>query len=188
MTEELKLPELPEPSIRVTHETDTVYCADVPADQVPPHDNYWSEARVLSIRDSGIRYGMEMTAARLRDALEMWADDDDESWTLEIRGIRKIGSGDIVESLIALSDRTREEMSNPREEAKRPPPLVTQSYWQRGFNDGIHGKPENPPHPGHDGWDTAGRENAGYSNGYSAGLTARDELGAAIRAKAKEGK
>jgi hypothetical protein len=69
--EELKLPELPEPSIRVTHETDTVYCADVPADQVPPHDNYWSEARVLSIRDSGIRYGMEV-AAQIADDMVLY--------------------------------------------------------------------------------------------------------------------
>ncbi len=62
MSDTLELPELPEPSIRVTHETDTVYCADVPADQVPPHSNYWSEARVLAIRDSGIKYGMELAA------------------------------------------------------------------------------------------------------------------------------
>jgi hypothetical protein len=57
-----ELPPLPPPSIRVTHETDTVYCADVPKDQVPPHDDYWSLARVIAHGEAFARAAMERAA------------------------------------------------------------------------------------------------------------------------------
>jgi hypothetical protein len=54
--------ELPPPSIRVTHETDTVYCSDVPKDQVPAHDDYWSEASVIEHGRARARAAMERAA------------------------------------------------------------------------------------------------------------------------------
>lgn len=40
------LPPLPHPCIYVTHDTETVYCGDVPRDSVPPHDDFYSADKV----------------------------------------------------------------------------------------------------------------------------------------------
>lgn len=58
----IELPQPPSPSIRVTHETDAVYCSDVPKDQVPPHDDYWSLARVNAHGKACARAALERAA------------------------------------------------------------------------------------------------------------------------------
>jgi hypothetical protein len=46
---------------------------------------------------------------------------------------------------------------------------MNESYWQRGFEDGLAQRPASPPN--RDGqWD---RQNEGYSNGYEAGRSKR---------------
>jgi hypothetical protein len=64
-------PPLPAPSIRVTHETDTVYCADVPKDKVPPHDDYWSLARVIAHGEACASAATER-AARIAESDEFY--------------------------------------------------------------------------------------------------------------------
>ena len=46
---------------------------------------------------------------------------------------------------------------------------ITESYWQRGFNDGFANLPEQLPNKG-GSWD---RQNSGYINGYQAGRSKR---------------
>ena len=48
-------------------------------------------------------------------------------------------------------------------------PLITESYWQRGFNHGYSGARHTPPN-NNGGWDIEVR---GYTNGYDAGHTKR---------------
>jgi hypothetical protein len=43
--------------------------------------------------------------------------------------------------------------------------MATESYWQRGFNDGYAGNPPQYPNKG----GALDRQNAGYSNGYDCG-------------------
>jgi hypothetical protein len=83
----IELPQPPSPSIRVTHETDTVYCSDVPKDQVPPHDDYWSLAMVNAHGKACARAALER-AAKICDGLTVALDHGGNEYRREVNASR----------------------------------------------------------------------------------------------------
>jgi hypothetical protein len=58
----IDLPPLPKPDIYVTHDSEEVFCSDVPKDQVPPHDEFFSAATLQECARAAVLAERERSA------------------------------------------------------------------------------------------------------------------------------